>query len=115
MRLKNKKGSVAVYAILSLTILISFLFSLYVVVTSRHKNQLKASQDIKREIKDDTKSNEIEVVENPVKIDLHYNEAYKKHVDYVIDNNSDRYVYIKEENKIYKFTPTSQYYRIENI
>ena len=103
MNFRSKKASVAVYALLSVTIFTAFLFSLYVVVNSRHKAQLEETSKIRQEMEDEVRNNEIEIVEDPEVIDLHDNPEYNDFID------SNDYKLIKEENKIYKFTDGAEY------
>ncbi len=99
---RRKKGAVAVYALLSIAVFVALVFSLYVVVNSRHKNQLKTAADIRREAEQQILEDQIEIIEDPVEIYL-YN---KDHIDL---KSTNIYVYIPEENKIYKFTDTAIY------
>lgn len=103
MDFRSKTGSVAVYSLLSVTVFIALLFSLYLVVNARHKTQLKTAEDIRREAEQYIGDSEIEIVEDPEEIYIYQ--------DYQNDKiNSNDYVYIPEENKIYKFTTTAKYY-----
>lgn len=102
MDLRNKKGAIAVYALLSIAVFIALVFSLYIIVSSRHKSQLKAASDIKREAEQQILDEKIEVIENPVEIFIYD----KEHMQF---KGSNEFVYIPEENKFYKFTPSAIY------
>lgn len=102
MDIRSKKGSVAVYAFLSLTVLIALLFALYLGVSARHRSQIKSAQAIKEEVLKYAEENDIEIIENPDEIYLYEKYQYQK-------KGSDEYVYIPQEDKIYKFTATARY------
>lgn len=102
MNLQNKQGAVAVYALLSIAVFTALVFSLYIVVNSRHKAQLQTAADIRREAEQNILDEEIEIIENPKEIFI-YNEEHLQ-----LKGTND-FVYIPEENKIYRFTDTATY------
>lgn len=102
MKIKSKNGSVAVYALLSITVLVALLFSIYFIVNIRHKNQLKTASDIRREVEEYNEKDKIEIIEDPFEIYIYE--------EWQIDKiKTNEYVYLAQENKIYKFTDTARY------
>lgn len=102
MDFNSKKGAIAVYAFLAITVLIALVFTLYLVVSARYKTQLKSAKEIKEEVAEYIQSKEVEIIENPTEIYLYQQYQYDQ-------MNSNKYVYIPEEDKIYKFTTTAIY------
>ena len=102
MNFKSKKGSVAVYALLSLGILIALLFSIYLVVNARYRSQLKTATNIKIEAEEYNIENDVEIIDDAVEIYLYEPWQLEK-------MGTNEYVYIAQENKIYKFTNTAKY------
>lgn len=102
MNFKSKRGSVAVYALLSLGILIALLFSIYLVVNARYRSQLKTATNIKIEAEEYNIENDVEIIDDAVEIYLYEPWQLEK-------MGTNEYVYIAQENKIYKFTNTAKY------
>ena len=108
MNFRSKKGAVAVYAFLSMIILTTILLSIYFIVSIRHRSQLKTVADIRREVEQYNLNSEIEIIENPTEIPI-YDETLVEKMGF------GEYVYIPQEDKIYKFTDTAIYKKYTTV